>query len=47
MDEKMAFLNGNLQEIHGTTQPFCPGRKEHMGYCQKKSIYGLKQASRQ
>ena len=49
MDVKTAFLNEDLEENVYMTQPkgFVVEGKEHMGCCLKKSIYGLKQASRQ
>jgi hypothetical protein len=49
MDVKMTFLNGNLLENVYMAQPkgFAVKEKEHMGFHLKKSIYGLKQASRQ
>ena len=49
MDVKTAFLNGDLDENIYMAQPkgFIVRGKEHMGCCLKKSIYGLKQASRQ
>ena len=48
MDIKMAFLNGDLDEIVYMAQPkgFVMKGKEHMGCRLKKSIYGLKQVSR-
>jgi hypothetical protein len=48
MDMKTAFLNGDLEERVYMTQPkgFAVTGKERMGCCLKKSIYGLKQASR-
>jgi hypothetical protein len=49
MDVKTTFLNGDLEENVHMKQPkgFVVNGKEHMGCCLKKSIYGLKQASRQ
>jgi hypothetical protein len=49
MNVKTVFLNGDLQENIYMTQPegFVVKGKEHMGCKFKKSIYGLKQASRQ
>ena len=49
MDVKTAFLNGDLNESVYLAQPkdFVMEGKEHMGCRLKKSIYGLKQASRQ
>ena len=49
MDVKTAFLNGDLYENVNMAQPkgFVVEGKENLGCCLKKSIYGLKQASRQ
>jgi hypothetical protein len=49
IDVKMTFLNGDLYENVYMAQPkdFVIKGKEHMGCHMKKSIYGLKQASRQ
>jgi hypothetical protein len=49
MDVKTAFLNGDLDETVYMAQPkgFVMEGKEKLGCCLKKSIYGLKQASRQ
>ena len=49
MDVKTAFLNGDLYENVYMAQPkgFVVEGKEYMGCRLKKSIYGLKQASRQ
>jgi hypothetical protein len=49
MDVKMAFLNGDLLKNVYMAQPdsFAIKGKEHMGYHMRKSIYGLKQASRE
>ncbi|XP_071904268.1 uncharacterized protein [Coffea arabica] len=49
MDVKTAFLNGNIDEIIYMVQPenFVSGDPKNMVCKLKKSIYGLKQASRQ
>ena len=49
MKVKIVFLNGSLEEEVYTDQPkgFSIEGKEHLAYKLKKSIYGLKQASRQ
>jgi hypothetical protein len=49
MDVKTTFLNGDLLENVYMAQHkgFAMKEKEHMGCHLKKSIYGLKQASRQ
>jgi hypothetical protein len=49
MDVKTAFLNGDLNENVYIVQPkgFIMKGKERMGCRLKKSIYGLKQASKQ
>ena len=48
MDIKTTFLNGDLEENVYMAQPkgFVVEEKERMGCHLKKSIYGLKQASR-
>jgi hypothetical protein len=48
MDVKMTFLNGDLHENVYMAQPegFVVERNEHLGCHLKKSIYGIKQASR-
>ena len=48
MDVKTAFLNGNLEEEIYMLQPegFIAKNQEHMVCRLKRSIYGLKQASR-
>ena len=49
MDVKTAFLNGDLEEnvYMAQTKGFVMEGKKRMGCRMKKSIYGLKQASRQ
>jgi hypothetical protein len=49
MDVKTTFLNDDLYENVYMAQPkgFVVEEKENMGCRLKKSIYGLKQASRQ
>jgi hypothetical protein len=49
MDVKMSLLNGDLLDNVYMAQPkdFAVKGKEHMGCHLRKSIYGLKQASRQ
>jgi hypothetical protein len=49
IDVKMAFLNGDLLEniYMAQSKGFTMKGKEHMGCHLRKSIYGLKQASRQ
>jgi hypothetical protein len=49
MDIKTAFMNGDLLENVYMAQPkgFAVKGKEHIGCHMRKSIYGLKQASRQ
>jgi hypothetical protein len=48
MNVKIVFLNGDLEENIYMAQPkgFVVKEKERMGCRLKKSIYGLKQASR-
>jgi hypothetical protein len=48
MDVKMTFLNGDLLENVYMAQPkgFAVKRKKHLGCHLRKSIYGLKKASR-
>jgi hypothetical protein len=48
MNFKMEFLNGDLKEDVYMTQPegFVVEGKENLSCCLKKSIYGLKKASR-
>jgi hypothetical protein len=48
MNIKTTFLNSNLQENVYMAQPegFAVEGKEHLGCKLKKSLYGLKQASR-
>jgi hypothetical protein len=49
MDTKMTFLNGDLEKnvYMAQSKGFVVEGKEQMGCRLKKSIYGLKQASRQ
>ena len=49
MDVKIAFLNGNLHEEVIVKQPegFVGKGKEHITCKLNRSVYGLKQASRQ
>jgi len=49
MDVKTTFLNGDLEENIYMAQPkgFVMEGKKRMGCSLKKSIYGLKQVSRQ
>jgi len=48
MDVKISFLNGNIEQDVFMVQPVgsIEEGNEHMVYKLKKSIYGLKQASR-
>jgi hypothetical protein len=48
MDVKTVFLNGDVKEDVYMSQPkgFVVEGKEHLACRPKKSIYGLKQASR-
>ena len=48
MDVKTTFLNDNLEEEINMMQPkgFKAKNQEHVAYMSKRSIYGLKQASR-
>ena len=49
MDVKTTFLSGSLEEEVYMKQPkgFCPNKGDQLICRLKKSIYGLKQASRQ
>ena len=49
MDVKIAFLNSDIDETIYMVQPenFVSGDTKRMVYKLKKSIYGLKQSSRQ
>ena len=49
MDVEKTFLNGDLHEnvYMAQLEGFAMEGKEHLGCRLKKSIYGLKQASRQ